>query len=92
MTCWFLDDVFLRTEGSQSSILYDAYQIAGIERTGAMRYDNGYAAASANTGYRSAQCFIALRVEIRIRFVQNDNEGIVIKRTRQRNALALARR
>ena len=55
-----------------------------------MRDNNSNAAALANTHDRAGECFIALGVQIGIRFVEHDQERITVKRPRKRNALRLA--
>jgi len=46
-----------------------------------MRHHDGDGAAGAQTEDRARQRFIALRIEIRIRFVEHDQKRIAIKCT-----------
>src|SRR5260370_13314087 len=57
-----------------------------------MRNDKHYATTISDALYRGGQCVFALRIQIRVRLVENDQKGVTEQRAGERDALALAGR
>ena len=77
-------------KADELAVLHDADQIDGRERARAMSDHDGDAAAARDAFDRLRQRRLALRVEVGVRLVEDDQEGIAVERPGKADALALA--
>src|SRR5690606_41817520 len=85
-------NLVLRTEGRHFAVLHHGDQVDCSQRTGAMRDYDGDAATALNAFDGCGQGGLPFRLEIRVGFVEHNQEWIAIERPRKADALALAAR
>ena len=82
----------LGAEGLCPALMHDHEQESSCHGAGPMGHNDDDAAARPHAHDGAAERLVALRVEIRVRLIEHDQERIAIERPRQRNALGLTGR
>ena len=80
----------LRSEGLHPALVHHQHHVGARKRARAMGDDDDDAAAGTHAEDRFAQRLLALRIEVGIRLVENDEEGIAVERPGKRETLPLA--
>ncbi len=84
-----LEDFGLRPEGRELAFAHHGDQVDGGKRAWPVGDHDGNAAAGAHRAQRLGQGMLALGVEVRVRLIQHDQEGIAVERAGKPDALAL---
>ena len=80
---------FLRPERLHAAVLQHQHLIDRLDPDRPVRHHDHDGAALARAAHRAGQRLVALAVEIGVRLVEHDQEGIAVERPRQRHALRL---
>src|SRR5262245_560765 len=89
---YFRKHVVSRTGGDNRPLLHCKKQIDPGDRARSVRDHDHDAAAGAHAENGLGQCRVAFGIQIGIRLVKNNQEGIAIERARERDSLCLSRR